>query len=414
MTSVNHDLGKDVTSLTRNHIVLIVASQLTLAIGFGASLPMIAIVLDSSGVATSNIAYILSLNMLFTIIITYWAGRLSDRYRKDIVFLCLSLCVVFSFVPLAIESDSPWLLAVSRAIGGFNAALMPMIAILLHSGLTADLSKKALAWSGAAMSLGFIIGPIVFSSLTVMFPESIGLFFWMVVLLGSGFSLAVCSLFKEHNRSGIRSETKLESASSAGAFQSVLPLVPLLAIGFTGLLPFFFLNTTMIPILTDDFGASLETALMLVTVVYVAIGVFEGLLLPKVLTASGMIIWLPRLSVLGVALLLVAVLFQEMNLFVLYFFVSGVMMAFTIPHVFSHSSDYCVERENTSTLMAYVSMTMSFSRFLSPLLGGFLFYLLGLWSLVAVALISSFGLTVAVKLSRPLTSRAAPGASLNA
>ena len=87
------------------------------------------------------------------------AGNLADRYGRKPLIIAGLILFSASHLLAALSWDLS-LLLVSRLIGGIgSAALIPAIIAYAADITTDDQRGKAMSWSGAAMTSGFIIGP---------------------------------------------------------------------------------------------------------------------------------------------------------------------------------------------------------------------------------------------------------------
>ena len=128
-------------------------------LGIGLVIPVLPQFMQDFGASGTALGYLVSATGLTHFLFSPLAGKLSDQYgRKIIIISGLGMFTVSQFI-FAVANDM-WMLYLSRLIGGVGIAFMipPMMAYV--SDITTDENRgKSLGRLGAAMSLGFVIGP---------------------------------------------------------------------------------------------------------------------------------------------------------------------------------------------------------------------------------------------------------------
>ena len=126
--------------------------------GIGLIIPIMPAVLKEFGVGGRSYGLLIATFAFAQFIFSPVAGTLSDRGRKKMIVIGL---ILFGSSQLVFAlSNVVWLLFVSRMLGGLGAAFMvpSMMAYVADLSTMKD-RAKGMGRLGAAMSLGFVIGP---------------------------------------------------------------------------------------------------------------------------------------------------------------------------------------------------------------------------------------------------------------
>ncbi|XTP56847.1 MFS transporter [Niallia sp. Krafla_26] len=141
--------------------------------GVGLVIPIMPAYLKTFGAAGQALGFIIAIMAFAQFIFSPVAGNLSDRHgRKNLIVFGL---VVNGLSQIAMGlSTELWMLYVSRFITGFGSAFIvpPVMAYAADISTKAE-RGKAMGWIGAAISLGFMIGPGIggfLSTVNVHFP----------------------------------------------------------------------------------------------------------------------------------------------------------------------------------------------------------------------------------------------------
>lgn len=127
-------------------------------LGFGILIPLVPYIADRFGADAQTITWILGSYSLCQLIASPFWGRMSDRYgrRPILVFSLVGACI--SYLMLAFATNVEWLFA-SRIVAGFMAGNLAA-AFAYASDVSAPEDRtKALGSIGAAIGIGFMLGP---------------------------------------------------------------------------------------------------------------------------------------------------------------------------------------------------------------------------------------------------------------
>ncbi|MEK5235246.1 MFS transporter [Paenibacillus sp. FSL L8-0470] len=127
--------------------------------GIGLVVPIMPTYMNELQIGGSVVGLLVAAFSVTQLIVSPFAGRLSDRMgRKKIIVAGL---IVFSLSELLFGlANAPWLLFVSRMLGGVGAALiMPAVMAYVADTTSTEERAKGMGLINAAITTGFIIGP---------------------------------------------------------------------------------------------------------------------------------------------------------------------------------------------------------------------------------------------------------------
>ncbi|MFF2908667.1 MFS transporter [Paenibacillus sp. NPDC057934] len=143
----------------RGAILLVMLTIFLTFTGIGLVVPIMPTFMNELNISGSTVGLLVAAFSLSQLLLSPLAGRLSDTMgRKNIIVVGL---VVFAVSELVFGLASmPWMLFISRMLGGAGAALI-MPAVMAYVADTTSLEERArgMGLINAAISTGFIIGP---------------------------------------------------------------------------------------------------------------------------------------------------------------------------------------------------------------------------------------------------------------
>lgn len=152
--------------------------------GFGLILPMLPFWAERLGANSTQVGLILTAYALAQFLFTPLLGALSDRFgRKPVILISLGIeALSFALTALA---GSLWLLLAARFVGGLGASNIGTAQAVVADTTTPERRARGMGMIGAAIGLGFVIGPALGGALTGL---SAGAPFWaaMAVALLNG------------------------------------------------------------------------------------------------------------------------------------------------------------------------------------------------------------------------------------
>lgn len=140
-------------------LVILMINMLIAMIGIGLIIPIMPKFLEEFGVGGQSMGYLVAAFAFTQFFFSPLGGELSDKYgRKFMIIIGLACFTISQFIFAA--GTEMWMLYVSRLLGGIGAAFMipPMMAYVADI-TTIEKRAKGMGMLGAAMSLGFVIGP---------------------------------------------------------------------------------------------------------------------------------------------------------------------------------------------------------------------------------------------------------------
>lgn len=147
-------------SRTKNASLIILYTNMFIAmLGIGLIIPVFPLFMQEFGASGTALGYLVAATGLTHFLFSPLAGQLSDQYgRKMIIILGLGMFTVSQLI-FALAHEM-WMLYVSRLIGGVGIAFMIPPIMAAVADITTDENRgQGLGRLGAAMSLGFVIGP---------------------------------------------------------------------------------------------------------------------------------------------------------------------------------------------------------------------------------------------------------------
>jgi DHA1 family multidrug resistance protein-like MFS transporter len=127
--------------------------------GIGLVVPIMPTYMNELHIGGSVVGLLVAAFSLTQLLVSPFAGRLSDKMgRKKIIVGGL---VVFALSELLFGlANSPWVLFVSRMLGGVGAAMiMPAVMAYVADTTSSEERAKGMGFINAAITTGFIIGP---------------------------------------------------------------------------------------------------------------------------------------------------------------------------------------------------------------------------------------------------------------
>ncbi|OUM84680.1 MAG: multidrug transporter [Bacillus thermozeamaize] len=145
--------------LRKGPLIILMVNMFIGMIGIGLVIPVLPAFLESFGASGQTLGLLVATFSLTQFLFSPMAGELSDKYgRRKFILLGMG-CFALSELLFAV-SQSLWLLYVSRLLGGVSAAfLVPAVMAYVADITSEEMRAKGLGLLGAAMSLGFVIGP---------------------------------------------------------------------------------------------------------------------------------------------------------------------------------------------------------------------------------------------------------------
>lgn len=187
-------------------LYLLMFNMFITMLGIGIIIPVMPSYLEQFGVGGQALGFLIAGFSLAQFLFSPIAGDLSDRYGRK-PFIVAGLLIYAAAQAMFGLADAVWVLFICRFLGGFGAALIaPPIMAYVADITTYEERGKGMGMLGAAMSLGFMVGPGFggfLANINLTFP-----FFLAAVI---SFIAAVITFFVLPNVKPTPSTTKREN-----------------------------------------------------------------------------------------------------------------------------------------------------------------------------------------------------------
>ena len=341
-------------------------------LGFGIIIPNLAYYAKEIGATTTEIALLMSIYSGMQLLFAPIWGRLSDKHGRKPAILLGLLGNAAALIGFGVATDYVWLFITRSAAGIASAAVLPSVMAYVADITTSEERGKGMGLMGAAMGLGFILGPAiggVMGSHDMPFFVAGGLslltFLFALILLPESLQkqLADEALADRHEWISPREifrQTPLKS-----------PLTPLFLVAFFSTFSFAGLEMTF-PLFIEDKWNYGEREMGWMFMVMGAIVVpLQGGLLGRLINTFGerrIVLTGLLLNALGMVLLLTASSFATLTV---YLTITGIGNQLIRPTNTSWISKQT--RIGQGAAIGIMDAFLSLGRILGPLLGGWLY-----------------------------------------
>ena len=341
-------------------------------LGFGIIIPNLAYYAKDTGATTTEIAILMSIYSGMQLLFAPIWGRLSDKHGRKPVILLGLLGNAVALVGFGLAKDYIYLLTARGAAGIASAAVLPSVMAYVADITTSEERGRGMGLMGAAMGLGFILGPAIggiMGSHDMPFFVAGGL-----SILNFLFALILLPESLQKNIADETIEDRHEWISPREIFRRTTlksPLTPLFLVAFFSTFSFAGLEMTF-PLFIEDrwnYGER-EMGWMFMCMGVIAVPM-QGVLLGKLINGLGerrIILIGLLLSAIGIALLLNAYSFVTLTL---YLTIAGVGNQLIRPTNTSWISKQT--RIGQGAAIGLMDAFLSLGRILGPLLGGWLY-----------------------------------------
>ena len=341
-------------------------------LGFGIIIPNLAYYAKDTGATTTEIAILMSIYSGMQLLFAPIWGRLSDKYGRKPAILLGLLGNAAALVGFGLAKDYAWLLIARSAAGIASAAVLPSVMAYVADITTSEERGRGMGLMGAAMGLGFILGPAIGGIM-----GSHDMPFFVAGGLSTLNFLFALLLLPESLQKNITHETvedRHEWTSPREVFRWTTlksPLTPLFLVAFFSTFSFAGLEMTF-PLFIEDRWNYGEREMGWMFMFMGAITVpLQGGLLGRLINGLGerrIILTGLLLSAIGMALLLNAYSFATLTV---YLTIAGVGNQLIRPTNASWISKQTQIGQGAA--IGIMDAFLSLGRILGPLLGGWLY-----------------------------------------
>lgn len=358
--------------MEKSRLLFLFLTLFFVMLGFGIIIPNLAYYAKDTGATTTEIAILMSIYSGMQLLFAPIWGRLSDKHGRKPAILLGLLGNAVALVGFGLATDYIYLLIARGASGIASAAVLPSVMAYVADITTSEERGRGMGLMGAAMGLGFILGPAIGG---IMGSHDMPFF------VAGGLSILNCLfaliLLPESLKKDIADETiedRHEWISPREIFRRTTlksPLTPLFLVAFFSTFSFAGLEMTF-PLFIEDrwnYGER-EMGWMFMCMGVIAVPM-QGVLLGRLINGLGerrIILIGLLLSAIGIALLLNAYSFVTLTL---YLTIAGVGNQLIRPTNASWISKQT--RIGQGAAIGLMDAFLSLGRILGPLLGGWLY-----------------------------------------
>lgn len=147
--------------MEKSRLLLLFLTLFFVMLGFGIIIPNLAYYAEDIGATPTEIAILMSIYSGMQLIFAPIWGRLSDRHGRKPAILLGLLGNAIALVGFGLAKDYVSLFIARSAAGIASAAVLPSVMAYVADVTTAEERGKGMGLMGAAMGLGFILGPAI-------------------------------------------------------------------------------------------------------------------------------------------------------------------------------------------------------------------------------------------------------------
>ncbi len=354
--------------MQKSRLLLLFLTLFFVMLGFGIIIPNLAYYAEDIGASPTEIAILLSIYSAMQLLFAPIWGRLSDRYGRKPAILYGLLGNAFALAAFGIAGDYILLIIARSAAGIASAAVLPSVMAYVADVTTEEERGKGMGLMGAAMGLGFILGPAiggVMGSHDLPFFVAGGLSFltFLFVLAILPESLQTDSAEVQHDWISPREVFRLKTFKS--------PIMPLFLVAFFSTFSFAGLEATFPLFIEDGWGYDQREMGWMFMVMGAFVVPLQGGLLGRLINWVGersIILVGLLLNIIGMTLFLYAFNFVTLTV---YLTITGIGNQLIRPTNTSWISKQT--RIGQGAAIGIMDAFLSLGRILGPLLGGWLY-----------------------------------------
>ncbi|GAB3096384.1 MFS transporter [Aestuariicella hydrocarbonica] len=193
-------------------------------IGFGMMVPILAFYALRLGAGPELATFCMALYVIGMFFSTPLLGRLSDYYGRKPVLMISMAGSVIGYVILGF-ADTVWMIALSRLVSGLMAGNVAAAQAYVTDISTPENRAKGMGLIGAALGLGFIIGPLLGSFLAGDSFETANLQLPAMVAAGLSFVALLMVLLVMKESLSAESRTALQQEKRVSQWQAFYQVV---------------------------------------------------------------------------------------------------------------------------------------------------------------------------------------------
>ena len=147
--------------MQKSRLLLLFLTLFFVMLGFGIIIPNLAYYAEDIGATPTEIAILLSTYSGMQLLFAPLWGRLSDKHGRKPAILLGLLGNAVALAAFGLAKEYIWLFTARSAAGIASAAVLPSVMAYVADVTTSEERGKGMGLMGAAMGLGFILGPAI-------------------------------------------------------------------------------------------------------------------------------------------------------------------------------------------------------------------------------------------------------------
>ena len=147
--------------MEKPRLLLLFFTLFFVMLGFGIIIPNLAYYAEDIGATPTEIAVLMSIYSGMQLLFAPLWGSLSDRHGRKPAMLLGLLGNAIALVGFGLAKSYVWLFIARSAAGVASAAVLPTVMAYVADVTTAEERGRGMGLMGAAMGLGFILGPAI-------------------------------------------------------------------------------------------------------------------------------------------------------------------------------------------------------------------------------------------------------------
>ena len=147
--------------MEKPRLLLLFFTLFFVMLGFGIIIPNLAYYAEDIGATPTEIAVLMSIYSGMQLLFAPLWGNLSDRHGRKPAMLLGLLGNAIALVGFGVAENYAWLFIARSAAGVASAAVLPTVMAYVADVTTAEERGRGMGLMGAAMGLGFILGPAI-------------------------------------------------------------------------------------------------------------------------------------------------------------------------------------------------------------------------------------------------------------
>ena len=147
--------------MEKSKLLLLFLTLFFVMLGFGIIIPNLAYYAKEIGATTTEIAILMSIYSGMQLLFAPIWGRLSDKHGRKPAILLGLLGNAAALIGFGLAKDYIWLFIARSAAGIASAAVLPSVMAYVADITTSEERGRGMGLMGAAMGLGFILGPAI-------------------------------------------------------------------------------------------------------------------------------------------------------------------------------------------------------------------------------------------------------------